>query len=49
MKLFPDTLLKTIADATYANPYWLADRNEESVYNVDDEETAKTPEEARPY
>ena len=44
---FPDSLIKDICDATDANPYWLEDSSEESIYDVDEERTAKTTEEAR--
>lgn len=47
--LLPDEFLKRIVDATYANPYWLEDIGEDSVYNVDEEKTAKTVEEAENY
>ena len=43
---FPDSLIKDICDATDANPYWLEDNSEESIYNVDEEKTAKTTKEA---
>ena len=44
---FPLDLQKRVVDATYANPYWLNDNNEDSIYNVDTEKTADTPEEAQ--
>ena len=43
---FPDTLIKAVVDATYANPYWLEDWREESVDSADQEKTAKTVQEA---
>ena len=44
---FPDSLIKDICDATDANPYWLEDESEDSIYNVDEEKTAKDTEEAQ--
>ena len=43
---FPAELLKNVVDASYANPYWLERKDEESVCDVDEEKTAKTVEEA---
>ena len=44
---FPDELVKTIVDATYANPYWLQDNEEDSECNVDKDMTAMSVEEAQ--
>lgn len=44
---FPDELVKTIVDATYANPYWLEDNEEDSECNVDKDMTAMSVEAAR--
>ena len=44
---FPDQLIKDICDATDANPYWLEAADEDSIYDVDAEKTAKTSDEAR--
>ena len=43
---YPDELIKAVVDATYANPYWLMDHREESLYDVETESTAITFEEA---
>ena len=44
---FPESLIKRIADATHANPYWLEKNTEESVTDVDREERAETAHDAQ--
>ena len=44
---FPIELIKSVVDATYANPYWLEREDEESLYDIDENKTATTVEEAR--
>lgn len=39
-------MIKRVVDATYANPYWLEIDDEESLYDVDEDRTAMTVEEA---
>ena len=41
-------LIKAVCDATSANPYWLEEDREETIYDVDEENTAKTIAEADP-
>ena len=43
---FPAVLIKSVVDATYANPYWLERKDEESIYDVDEEKTAESLDEA---
>ena len=43
---FPPDFVKTVVDASYANPYWLEDLDEYSFEDVDPEETAMTAGEA---
>lgn len=45
---FPEELIKRIVDATYANPYWLLDESEASIYDLDEDKTAAKWEEASP-
>lgn len=40
-------LIKNVCDATCANPYWLEKELEETVYEADEDQTAKTVKEAR--
>jgi transcriptional regulator with XRE-family HTH domain len=43
---FPPDFVKTVVDASYANPYWLENQEEYSLEDVDPEETAMTAGEA---
>ena len=43
---FPDDMIRAVVDATYCNPYWLEDDLEDSIYMVDEEQTADNKEDA---
>ncbi len=45
-RAFPKEMIKNVAEVTGANPYWLEKKDEDSIYTVRKDETAKTVEEA---